>query len=170
MHPVLSPRLDAVHRHRDTLGLDTESLRVLERYHLDFVRSGAQLKGGDATGWPPSRSGWRCWAPSSARMCWAMRRLDLSLNESQMAGIPPAIRDAAGAKAAALNLDAPFAVTLSRSSVEPFLPICRRPHPARTALPRPGVRAATMTMARNTQPPISEMLSLRAERAHAAGL
>src|ERR1700743_1160626 len=45
MHPVLFARLDTVHRLRDTLGLDAESLRVLQRYHLDFVRAGAELKG-----------------------------------------------------------------------------------------------------------------------------
>ena len=41
MHPVLFGRLDTIYRKRDSLGLDSESLRVLERYHLDFVRSGA---------------------------------------------------------------------------------------------------------------------------------
>jgi Zn-dependent oligopeptidase len=45
MHPVLFARLDAVYTRRESLGLDSESLRVLERYHLDFVRAGAQLKG-----------------------------------------------------------------------------------------------------------------------------
>ena len=44
MHPVLFARLDALHQKRGSLGLDSESLRVLERYHLDFVRAGAQLK------------------------------------------------------------------------------------------------------------------------------
>jgi len=44
MHPVLFARLDELHARRASLGLDAESLRLLERYHLDFVRSGAQLK------------------------------------------------------------------------------------------------------------------------------
>src|SRR6185312_4737404 len=44
MHPVLFARLDALYQKRDSLGLDAESLRVLQRYHLDFVRAGAQLK------------------------------------------------------------------------------------------------------------------------------
>src|SRR5215469_8391263 len=122
MHPVLFARLDAVYRLRDTLGLDEESLRVLERYHLDFVRAGAQLKGEDRD-----------------RLAAIAQRLAvlgtqfsqnvlgdeddwiLSLDENQMAGIPPAVRDAAAAQAAALDLEKPFAVTLSRSSVEPFL-------------------------------------------------
>src|SRR6201996_2862982 len=45
MHPVLFARLDALYQQRAALGLDAESLRVLERYHLDFVRAGAQAKG-----------------------------------------------------------------------------------------------------------------------------
>src|SRR3954466_12714675 len=44
MHPVLFARLDALYARRESLGLDAESSRLLERYHLDFVRAGAQLK------------------------------------------------------------------------------------------------------------------------------
>src|SRR5882724_6967152 len=43
LHPVLFARLDDLHGKRAGLGLDAESLRLLERYHLDFVRAGAQL-------------------------------------------------------------------------------------------------------------------------------
>ncbi|MCC5873491.1 MAG: M3 family metallopeptidase [Gammaproteobacteria bacterium] len=36
-------RIEALYAQRETLGLDPESLRLLERYHLDFVRAGARL-------------------------------------------------------------------------------------------------------------------------------
>ena len=39
----LFARLDAVHDHRHELGLDAEAVRLVERYHLDFVRAGAAL-------------------------------------------------------------------------------------------------------------------------------
>jgi peptidyl-dipeptidase Dcp len=39
----LFTRLDALHAQRAELGLDTEALRVLERYHARFVRAGARL-------------------------------------------------------------------------------------------------------------------------------
>ncbi|WP_414636602.1 M3 family metallopeptidase [Arenimonas sp.] len=45
----LFARIHALYEKRDTLGLDPVSLRLLERYHLDFVRSGAQLSGADQT-------------------------------------------------------------------------------------------------------------------------
>src|SRR6202012_717300 len=45
MHPALFARLDALFQKRATLGLEAEHIRVLERYHLDFVRAGAEAKG-----------------------------------------------------------------------------------------------------------------------------
>jgi peptidyl-dipeptidase Dcp len=39
----LFARVSALYDARDSLGLDAESLRLLERYHTDFVRAGAQL-------------------------------------------------------------------------------------------------------------------------------
>ena len=43
LNAALFGRVDQLYRNRSSLGLDAESLRVLERYHLDFVRAGAQL-------------------------------------------------------------------------------------------------------------------------------
>jgi peptidyl-dipeptidase Dcp len=43
LDPALFARIDAVHRARHDLGLDAESIRLVERYHLDFVLAGAQL-------------------------------------------------------------------------------------------------------------------------------
>jgi peptidyl-dipeptidase Dcp len=43
LNPALFARVQALYDQRSTLGLDPESLRLLERYHRDFVRAGAQL-------------------------------------------------------------------------------------------------------------------------------
>jgi peptidyl-dipeptidase Dcp len=43
LNPKLFARVEALHAKRDTLGLDPESLRLLERYYIDFVRAGARL-------------------------------------------------------------------------------------------------------------------------------
>ncbi|MEV1294324.1 M3 family metallopeptidase [Pseudonocardia sp. NPDC049635] len=43
LDPELFARIDALHARRDTLGLDAESRRLLERHHRDMVRAGAQL-------------------------------------------------------------------------------------------------------------------------------
>lgn len=43
LNPDLFARVDALYQQRQTLGLDAESQRLLERYHVDFVRAGATL-------------------------------------------------------------------------------------------------------------------------------
>ncbi|HEY1877888.1 MAG TPA: M3 family metallopeptidase, partial [Rhizomicrobium sp.] len=169
MHPVLFGRLDAVLRMRDTLGLDAESMRVLERYHLDFVRAGAQLHGEDrdrlaAIAQRLAVLGTRF----SQNVLADEENWVLSLNESQMAGIPPAVRDAAAATAAALELDAPFAVTLSRSSVEPFLQYADD-RALREQLYRAWASRGDNDNDRNNAGIIGEMLALRAERATLLG-
>jgi peptidyl-dipeptidase Dcp len=43
----LFTRLDSLYQRRATLGLDPEGVRLIERYHQDFVRSGARLSAAD---------------------------------------------------------------------------------------------------------------------------
>lgn len=43
LDPALFARIDAVHAGRADAGLDPEQTRLVERYHLDFVLSGARL-------------------------------------------------------------------------------------------------------------------------------
>jgi peptidyl-dipeptidase Dcp len=43
LDPALFARVDAVHAARHDAGLDEESVRLVERYHLDFVLAGAGL-------------------------------------------------------------------------------------------------------------------------------
>ena len=169
MHPVLFARLDALYQKRAGLGLDAESLKVLERYHLDFVRAGAQLN-----------------APGRERLAAIGQRLavlgtqfcqnvlgeeedwSLPVNEVQMAGVPQAVRDAAAATAASLKLDAPFAVTLSRSSAEPFLQFADD-RGLREQLWRAWTARGDNGNTRDNEALITEMVALRAERATLLG-
>lgn len=43
LDPALFARIDAVHAARAAAGLDAEQVRLVERYHLDFVLAGARL-------------------------------------------------------------------------------------------------------------------------------
>jgi peptidyl-dipeptidase Dcp len=47
LNGALFARVEALHEQRETLGLDPESKRLLERYHTDFVRAGARLSDSD---------------------------------------------------------------------------------------------------------------------------
>jgi len=49
LNPKLFSRVKTLYDSRETLGLDAEGLRLVERYHTDFVRSGANLSDADKT-------------------------------------------------------------------------------------------------------------------------
>jgi peptidyl-dipeptidase Dcp len=169
LHPVLFARLDELHAKRATLGLDAESLRLLERYHLDFVRAGARLK-------PEGR----------ARLTEIAQRLAvlgtqfsqnvlgdeedwiLTLTEEQMAGVPPAVKAAAAARAKDLKMPMPFAVSLARSSVEPMLQFADD-RSLREQLYRAWVSRGDNAHTHNNGDIMREMLALRAERANLLG-
>jgi len=169
MHPLLFARLDALYRKRASLGLDTESLRVLERYHLDFVRAGAQLKGEDRDQLAAIS---QRLAVLGAQFCQNVlgdeEEWVLPLNQVQTAGLPPGVRDAAAAKAAELKTDAPFAITLSRSSAEPFLEYADD-RTLREQVYRAWTARGANGNARDNDAIMAEMLTLRAQRAALLG-
>ncbi len=47
LNPKLFARIETLYQKRDTLKLDAEQLRLVERYYKDFVRAGAQLSEAD---------------------------------------------------------------------------------------------------------------------------
>ena len=47
LDPKLFVRIQQLHDTRDSLGLDAEGVRLIERYHTDFVRAGAKLSDAD---------------------------------------------------------------------------------------------------------------------------
>jgi peptidyl-dipeptidase Dcp len=169
MHPVLFARLDELYRQRAALGLDSESLRVLERYHLDVVRSGAQLQGEGRDRLAAIAQRLAVLGTQfSQNVLGDEEDWSLALSEAQMAGIPASLRDAAASKAAALKVEAPFAVTLSRSSVEPFLQYAQD-RGLREQLYRAWVSRGDNANAHDNNAIITEMLALRAERAALLG-
>lgn len=169
MHPVLFARLDALYRQRGQLGLDSESLKVLERYHLDFVRAGAQLKGENRDRLAAIAQRLAVLGTQFSQNVLAdEENWTLPLSETQMVGIPPSIRAAAAAKAQELKSDAPFAVTLSRSSVEPVLQYAED-RTLREQLWRAWVSRGDNDNTSNNSAIMREMLDLRAERASRLG-
>lgn len=49
LNPALFQRIQTLHDRKDSLGLDAESKRLLEKYYTDFVRAGAKLSEADKT-------------------------------------------------------------------------------------------------------------------------
>jgi len=165
----LFARIDALYETRAALGLDAQSLRVLERYHLDFVRQGAKLKGEararlDAVGQRLATLS----TDFSQNVLAEEQGFVLALQESQLGGLPDFARDAAAATAKERGLEAPFAVTLSRSSVEPFLQFSSD-RGLREQLFKAWTARGANDNKHNNRAIIAEILALRAEKARLLG-
>ncbi|TMJ03254.1 MAG: M3 family metallopeptidase [Alphaproteobacteria bacterium] len=127
LNEALFARLDALNLRRDSLGLTPEQARVLERYHALFRRAGAGLDAAakerlKAIGDRLASLG----TPFGQNVLADEQSYVLPLGEDDLAGLPDFSRAASRGAAEERGLSGQYAVTLSRSSVEPFLQFSAR--------------------------------------------
>lgn len=162
-------RVKAVWDRRDSLGLTPEQARVLELTYDGFKRSGAMLA--------PDRKA--RYAEISQRLAtlyagfsqnvlkdetdWAMM-----LDAPDLDGLPQALRDSAAAAATERGEPGRYAITLARSSVEPFLT-----YSARRDLRERAFKAWTergeLSAETNNHAIMNEIMALRDESARMLG-
>lgn len=128
MNEALFKRIDTLWEKRETLGLTGEESRVLERHWKGFVRSGAKLPKdrqerlaaiNEELAGLGAKFGQNVLADEKN---WKL----LLSTEEELAGIPGFLRDAMAGAAREHGEDGKFAVTLSRSIIEPFLTFSER--------------------------------------------
>src|SRR5215470_14032181 len=170
LNEPLFRRIDALWQRRDTLGLNSEQARVLERYYVMFKRAGAVLD-----------------AEARKRLAEINERLatlgtTFSQNvladeqaytlvletEDDLAGLPDFVRQAARAAATERGLAGKHVITLGRSSVEPFLQFSAR-RDLREKIFRAWIARGDNGGKTDNKAIIAEVLSLRAERANLLG-
>ena len=166
---ALFKRIDALEADEDKLGLSPEQARVLERYHLDFTRAGAGAPG-----------------EAKARLAAIAERLAtlaaefgqnvladekdwlMLLDEEDLAGLPDFYVASASRIAAERGHPERFAVTLARSSIEPFLQFSARRDLRESAFRAWSARGESGG-ATDNRAIAAEMVRLRAERARLLG-
>lgn len=170
MDEKLFARVETLQANRDSLGLTPEQARVLDRYHTIFVRAGARLG-----------------AEEKKRLAVITERLaslgtQFSQNvladeksyrlvldgEPDLAGLPEFLREAAAQAAEDAGLKGKHVITLSRSSIEPFLQFSRRRDLREQAFKAWAARGDAGG-ATDNKAIIAEMAALRAERAKLLG-
>jgi peptidyl-dipeptidase Dcp len=170
MNEALFRRVDALHSRKSERGLTAEQVRVLDRYHTIFVRAGAQLE-----------------TEKKQRLAAITERLatlgtQFSQNvladeksytlvldgEADLAGLPAFLREAAAHAAEERGLKGKHVITLSRSSIEPFLTFSKRRDLREQAFKAWAARGDAGG-ATDNKAIIAEMVSLRAERARLLG-
>ena len=168
--PRLFARVDSIDKAKASLGLTGEQLQVLERSMRGFIRAGARL---DAAG----QARLRAIAERASTIAtvfgqnvlkdeqsWALVLKD----ERELSGLDADLR--AGAKGAAEQRGEPkgWAITLSRSSVVPFLEQSTRRDLRETAYKAWLARGSNGGDSDNRKI-LSEMMALRAEQAALLG-
>ncbi len=169
LDPALFARVKDLYDRRERLGLAPDQMRLLERQHLGFVRSGALL--------PPEQK---------ARMTAITERLatlhtlfgqnvlhdekdwQLVLEEGDLAGLPDFARNAAAQAARERGLEGKYVITLARSSVEPFLTFSAR-RDLRQVAYEAWIRRGEHDGEHDNRPLIREIVALRAEQAALLG-
>ncbi|MDQ0471526.1 M3 family metallopeptidase [Labrys wisconsinensis] len=167
---ALFRRVDDLYGRRGTLGLDPEQDRVLERYHTAFLRAGAgrpaEVKTrlaaiGERLASLGTRFGQNVLADEKD---WTL----VLEGEQDLAGLPDALREAAAQAAADRGLEGRHVITLSRSSIEPFLQFSTRRDLRERAF-KAWLARGEGGGATDNRGIIAEMVALRAERAALLG-
>ncbi|TWG50012.1 MULTISPECIES: M3 family metallopeptidase [unclassified Aminobacter] len=170
MNEALFARIDELYAQRDALGLDAETGRVLEKTWKRFVRAGAKLNAEDKQRLAAinerlaslgAQFGQNVLADEAG---WALF-LD---GGDDLAGLPDFLVSAMAEAAASRGEEGRYAVTLSRSIIEPFLTFSDRADlraKAFEAFTKRGENGGEHDNREN----VRETLSLRAEKAKLLG-
>jgi peptidyl-dipeptidase Dcp len=167
---ALFAKVDRLYQERDVLALTPEQRQVLERHHLSFVRAGARL----------DEPGRKRMAEITERLAELGTRFSQNVladeaaymllleGEADLAGLPEFLRRAAAATASERGHPGKYAITLSRSSIEPFLQFSARRDLREEAFNAWMSRGAAGG-ATDNRAVIAEILALRAERGRLLG-
>ncbi|OJF96094.1 M3 family metallopeptidase [Pararhizobium antarcticum] len=170
MNAALFARIDVLWESRETLGLDLEATRVLERHWKGFVKSGARLAKveqerlaaiNETLASLGAKFGQNVLADEKR---WAL----IVTEEDELAGLPEFLRDAMASAARDRGEDGKYAVTLSRSIIEPFLTFSDHRELREQAFRAWTARGANGGDTDNRET-IRETLALRAEKAKLLG-
>ncbi len=172
LDPRLFARIDAVHEHRHRAGagaLTPEQVRVVERYHQDFVRAGAAL--GDAERGRLRELNTRLTTLTTAfgnRVLAEANRLAVHVKErAELDGLADSVIESAEHAATDAGLDG-YLLTIALPTIQPAIAsltnrdVRRRLHEAATSRGMSGGDGDTRAL-------VGEITALRAERAALLG-
>jgi len=119
----LFKRIDTLWENRDSLGLTLEETRVLERHWKGFVKSGAKLPKEQQKRLAEINEKLSSLGTNFGQNVLADEKnwFLLLSDEDELSGLPDFVRDAMASAAEARGEKGKYAVTLSRSIIEPFL-------------------------------------------------
>lgn len=123
LNPQLFARVHSLYQQRAKLKLNAEARHLLERYHKDFVRAGAQLSDADKEKLKNLNASIATLQTSFTQnvLKEANASALIADNRAELAGMSEAAIDAAAAAAKAKGLDGKFLVSIVNTSGQPAL-------------------------------------------------
>jgi len=123
LNPSLFGRIQSLYDARETLGLDAESKRLLERYYKDFVRAGAKLGEADKTKLRALNAELAVLQTKFSQNVLKEVAADAVLvdTRAELAGLSDAAINSAAAAAKAAGHEGKFAIRLTNTSGQPPL-------------------------------------------------
>jgi len=170
LNEKLFKRIAELWNQRESLGLNTEDAKVLERYHMMFQRAGAGL----------DKNGKSRIAEISQRLATLGTQFSQNIlrdesdyqlvleTEEDRAGLPDFLLTAAAEAARERGHDGKHVITLSRSSIEPFLQFSTNRRLREEAFNAWSARGELEGETNNAKI-ITETLALRSEKAKLLG-
>lgn len=170
LNPDLFRRIDTVFQKRDSLGLNAEQKRLVERYHIAFVRAGAKLAPEQKARMAEISQRVATLSTAFAQNVLADEKAFTLVLETpaDLAGLPDFLVGAAAEAARQRGMEGKHVITLSRSLVEPFLTYSTRRDLREKAFKGWASRGDTGGKTDNKEI-IREIVELRAERARMMG-
>ena len=170
LDPALFTRIQKLYDARASLGLDAQSVRLIERYHTDFVRAGARLSDADKAHLKQingelARLGTKFTQNVLAEVNDSALVVD---SRAELAGLTDAQIDAAAAAAKAKGLDGKYVIALLNTTGQP--PLAQLENRAlRERLYKASITRGSRGNAYDNTAIVSQVMKLRAEKAGMLG-
>ena len=170
MNEALFKRIDTLWEGREALSLTLEETRVLERHWKGFVRSGAKLPKADQERLAEINEKLASLGANFGQNVLADEKNWVMFleQEEELQGLPDFLIDSMAAQARDRGEDGKYAVTLSRSIIEPFLTFSER-RDLREAAFKAWTARGEHDGPTDNRGVITQTLALRAEKAKLLG-
>ncbi len=170
LDPMLFARIQKLYDTRANLGLDAQGVRLIERYHTDFVRAGAKLSAADKTHLKQINAELAKLGTTFSQNVLAEVN-DSALvvdTRAELAGLTDAQIDAAAAAAKAKGLDGKYVIALLNTTGQP--PLAQLENRAlRERLYKASVARGSRGNQYDNTAIVAQVMKLRAEKATMLG-
>ncbi|MGH9380436.1 MAG: M3 family metallopeptidase [Thermoanaerobaculia bacterium] len=170
LNPRLFGRVAALYERRDSLGLDAEGVRLIERYHTDFVRAGAELSEAERERLKEINAELATLGSEFSQK--VLEEVNASAvvvdSEAELAGLSEAQIAAARDAAAARGLEGGFVLALQNTTGQPVAASLEN-RELRRRVYEASLERGSRDNELDTRGIVSRVLALRAERATMLG-